>query len=174
MKKLLVLALVLGIASFASAGLGKAGDDGLMDPDFMINGQGNGTVGQPLFMAVTGAGVGAFDFIYTGNLRGNTAFLGADPDLDALAQMVVDEAAAADADLIGGPIVALLFIEFSDGTSTPPSTDGDLAAVVLNMGSSAYLLNAEDFSVMGTKTYVPEPMTMALLGLGGLFLRRRK
>ena len=28
--------------------------------------------------------------------------------------------------------------------------------------------------VLGTKTYVPEPMTMALLGLGGLFLRRRK
>jgi hypothetical protein len=175
MKKLLVLALVLGIASFASAGVQKAGDDGIMDPDFMIQGRnGNGTDGQYLFMAVTGAGVGAINFIYAGSDTLATEYLGADPDLDALAQMMVDDAAAGNAELIGGPIVSLLFVEFTDLSATPPSSEGDLASIVLNMGTSAYMLDGDDFSVLGAKTFVPEPMTMALLGLGGLFLRRRK
>ena len=46
----------------------------------------------------------------------------------------------------------------------------DIGDVVLQ------LLNAKDFSVLDAVTIhqIPEPMTLGLLGLGGLFLRRRK
>ena len=68
---------------------------------------------------------------------------------------------------------------------TPPVTDGDWAswdfsADTVGTGSfDFYNYNVSSYYVEGTQTFnivavVPEPITIALLGLGGLFLRRRK
>ena len=60
------------------------------------------------------------------------------------------------------------------------TTDWDLPIdnlndyIALGWITSSETITVEDIGGGAAKMYVPEPMTIALLGLGGLFLRRRK
>lgn len=164
MKKLMVLALVLGIAGLVNASLQlDPTGSGLVDT-VKIVGVGNVTKGIPGFVGIVGSTTDAgFAWNYNGSLKAITDFTGADADLTAGL-----EAAA------GVKLDKIYFVEFSDGTATPPTTDGVLATWKLDMGTTFYLQDAEDLSVLGAYTYIPEPMTMGLLALGGLFIRRKK
>jgi len=73
------------------------------------------------------------------------------------------------------------YIELVDGTATPPAYTGKLVdQIVLHCDAlgdvELTLVSADLAAVYDTQVIhqIPEPITFALLGLGGLFLRRRK
>ncbi len=168
MKKFLVLALVLGIASLATADLaltleGETGlisafegleivSDGDLDLSAVV---GIATSGYDLKVTVTGdltIDTSAVSFPGAGSiwLFGNT-FVGTPTDTDArftgghFGSVAVDTAAFSGV-VIKGTSGTIIFDE------------------IVNDGSHA----------LATVTVVPEPATLALLGLGALVLRRKK
>ena len=169
MKKLLVLILVLGLCSTANALL--------TDLDIYEDGSDPGAT----ITVVTGATTSVE--MYSGNTNSGIAYLGfEDNSMYSLAnaQMTTnagDEAAGwlyypasygynvywlTVASFAGNPVSGVQFIvDFTAGSVT-----GTV---------DVYLMN-EALTTLDTATIniVPEPMTIALLGLGGLFLRRRR
>ena len=162
MKKFVVLILLLGVAGLANAGLelglnGELVDIG-MPPVSVVASEGQtATVG--LFLGATG---GALDISAAVNNVNQDAILAVD-DPDILALLGVD---------------SLIFLDLAI-PAYPPVIIADGAAVdgigVDLTGAEAIitLIDGDTFEVLDTAT-IPEPMTFALLGLGGLFLRRRK
>ena len=174
MKKVLILMLVLGMTSLASAGIVVVTPDmvsGSIETD-PIDVE---VVQQAFFMGITGAGaISNETLVYTGNLSAITDFTGMDAGLTAGIDAAI-AAYAPGAGLVGGATTQILMIELFDGTSppgTPPPVVGQL--VTFDAGDvEAYLLDADNLGVFSAVA-IPEPITFALLGLGGLFLRRRK
>jgi hypothetical protein len=172
MKKLLIMLAVLAMASVTNAAL-------VLDPveATMATGLNLQTdpidvadVQQAAFLAVGGNGgvLDAGTVVYGGSLSAITDFTGLDPDLDAAVAAMIGEAAT-----------RIDFIELFDGTENPPDVVGILVSygVTAEPGAGVTpvaLLNADTLEVMASANIVPEPVTIALLGLGGLFLRRRK
>ena len=171
MKKLITMLAVLAMATVANATIVL--DPVEVDMGGTLNVQTDpidaADVQQALWVAVGGGG-GALDagtMLYPGGaLALITDFTGLDPDITAMADAAIDEAST-----------RLDLLEIFSGSSSPPDVVGVLASYVVtavDQETTVYLLHGETLEVMSSATIVPEPITIALLGLGGLFLRRRK
>ena len=172
MKKFLVLSLVLGIASLATAGLSLnvAGNEALTaDQDgLIVNSDGSIVISGALATAETQYTI---KFEVAGGLTIDTGSL----DLPA--------AGWAFGNTISAPVPATntdpLILS---GGAFPASPAGTVAFTGLGIDGEGTLTITEtivlpDFSeqnIVSTVSIVPEPATMALLGLGALVLRRRK
>ena len=171
MKKLLIMLAVLAMATVVNADL-------VLDPVEATAGTGLNLQTDPIdveeaqqaaFLAVGGGG-GALDagtIVYPGGLSLIEDYTGLDPDLDAAVAAVIGEAPT-----------RIDFITLFDGEVPADPVMGVLVSYGVTEGTDpetmVYLLNPDTLEIMGTAKIVPEPITIALLGLGGLFLRRRK
>jgi len=165
MKKLFVLLMVISVASVANAGITlNPASPATVTPVAALKVQSDVAVDQqPLWLIVMGdAALDAGHMIYTGNLSAITDST-SDPDLKAFAEAAV-----------GGSVSRLDFIELFDGSATPAEVKGDLVLYnALSGKGMVYLYNGDMSLKLSQVEVIPEPITIALLGLGGLMLRRR-
>ena len=167
MKKLVVLMLVVGMASLASAALSFSGSmevnvDGSAST-FALTSSADATIAEGWIWV---------DYpVYASQL--SNAAMTANVDDNGLQS--VDNTKYAPSGL------GVVAVNNTDGTTAVWAGDlvtFDMVAAEGAVIGDTYSLQfldgsfGEQFST--TVTVVPEPMTMALLGLGGLFLRRKK
>jgi hypothetical protein len=160
MKKVLVVMLVLGLASAANAAFSLIGGDG---GTYKLGISETGTyalssdVGEnsEIWINIADTGVAALD--------GDPVFTGGNPS--GQSAMVQDG--------------EWYQISFTSSSETQPLTPGEwlnINFVGVGKGITTLDIYAEDYTTLLTSATieVPEPLTIALMGLGGLFLRRRK
>jgi hypothetical protein len=180
MKKLLVLMMVLAMAGMANAAL-LLSVDGVVDPpdtqieiapsdEVIIDIWGDGLTDPYAFLLGIAAGDGSKGSL---DISGATVLY---PGSEA-AIMEFDDQGTADMLGLENPFV---YIELTDVAIPPAPLDGTLVdGIVFHceaLGDVTLVLLDGDGMVMDTQVIhqIPEPMTVALLGLGGLLLRRRK
>jgi len=173
MKKLLILVMVLAMASLASATLSisvngdvPTGDITLVPSDFVtldVHSDGQDLADAGAFLVVEGPGMvdisGAVNN-YLPNTNGDTLFIwSGDP--------LVGDGVFMDFTALAVPAPVLPAGILVDGIIFHCEGPGDVVV-------SLYMFRGE-LQLMDTQVIhqVPEPVTIALLGLGGLFLRRR-
>ena len=165
MKKLLVLSLVLGIASLATAALSMSADKTVLMPGevatITVSGPGENWLG---YIIVEEGGVGALSnptWLFTPS----AGLAYADPYTEA------------------GWGIGYEFAPTADAPSTPPegaqitfdfSSAGVGTAVVSLWDGLGAFESPEGGFLTFTVAEIPEPATMVLLGLGALVLRKRK
>jgi hypothetical protein len=168
MKKLLVLVLVLSMASMASATLTLS----ISGPDSLVIGtQGTYTI------SYTGGTILASDVdisadkgtigggvIITTNKDGALDLVRVNPLSGKYQIAITNDLVGTD---LGSPTASFVF--------TAPMTTGTALLTLGDNGQIDLDWVVLGDAVMGSKSVLitPEPMTMMLLGLGGLFLRRR-
>ena len=184
MKKFLVLTLVLGIASLATAAMSFT-DNSDLNP-------GNG-----ISLGVDIAAAGSTEYgLYMVWADSTVATVSAGTVL--LGNASSDKTVYDDG--YGGTVYATTYYLYPAMTNAGLATDGSISAnfggigdtggIALNGQAMTFSVDAlkagtitlyESFdgaegnwSALDTITIVPEPATMALLGLGGLLLRRKK
>jgi hypothetical protein len=124
-----------------------------------------------VFIVATGTvKLDAGHMLYTGTLSGITD-MSSDPDLKAAANAILGSK---------GAVTRIDFVEMIDGSApplVPPAVTGQLVTynVLSTSGTGWVCMLDPDLTKMVSSTeVVPEPVTIMLLGLGGLMLRRRK
>lgn len=162
MKKILVLMLVLGIASMATAGLVVTQDGSTLtistDEDYALN---------PLD---TGQFLGQLVVNEAGSLDGTSTILVEGLKVGGYVAMLYNSMPASSFGLGGPELIDWSYMVITDASVTNLGL-GD----VLSYGTTGLVSGVlYDDSGNVLATFIPEPMTIGLLGLGGLFLRRRK
>jgi hypothetical protein len=170
MKKLLIFILVLGLSSLANATMTNI--------EISIDGA---TVGAS-YDVLTGDTISVE--MYSNNEDPGSGYLGLEDNaLYTLTNQAVttnagDQGGYTSYSYYGYTEIMVVVSKTASGTITP----GVMFMVDFNAGSSTgtvdvYLASDESgYPTVDTLTIniIPEPMTIALLGLGGLFLRRRR
>jgi len=175
MKKMLVLALVLAVAGLANASIDLAGQ---------INGLSYGISGNTVTISST---VSVSGYLFALQTDNNSALSGATIMNTSFATGTsaggdrgnglwdgVSASVGTNAAVTGN----LFKIDFAPGTKKiyfVMSQDA-FDASAINIGGAAKLLSSPEVDGVNGSTYfmtIPEPMTMVLLGLGGLFLRKK-
>ena len=171
MKKLLVLILVLGLATMVSA---------VPTTDLsLVSGMDYTVVGSTVTILSTGPVAGFAIGLMTPDAGTLTAVAVAegfgikslgDPDLGGTGLMGIAGAVS------GTPPVyvtgTLYTFTASGGDGTVITLDAEM---ILGLGDSFVKWSNDAVTDLnGSTITIPEPMTIALLGLGGLFLRRKK
>ncbi|MCK4959816.1 MAG: PEP-CTERM sorting domain-containing protein [Planctomycetes bacterium] len=174
MKKLVLLTLVLGMASLANAGLELSPVTATANPSDMVG----------LSVVVDADGLAdAADYRYLaivvqgaeGTISGGSAAAG-NLTADQLGNTISYFPLVAGEAGIDWYVGDSGGVSFAAGTTMIDSIDFHMLAedptpAVISLYASAGFASYE---IVDTLTITPEPVTMALLGLGGLFLRRRK
>jgi len=148
MKKLLAIVMVLGLATFASAALKLE----LVGSNLQINAAG-GEADQ--YFALQGAVSGG---AMAGNLSADFTFFG--PDADKLGVL-------GGAQGISGMLATA-------ATNTTGFAAGPVVTGIHYEGGEAILYGFDSQLNMFELDRIPEPITMTLLGLGGLVALRRR
>lgn len=172
MKKLLVLSLVMAVASFASAALDLATIEGVSYEVDAVNG----------IVTISGVNVFGFNFgvmvpdagvLTPGQLGGFGAGGVGDPaGALGLGYAYGDGAIVGVSGVMtsGSSLTGVLY-KFSFSPEVLLITLG--TETEYGLGASSIQVGQTTYDLTGY-TIVPEPMTMGLLSLGALFLRRRK
>jgi len=186
MKKLLILTLVLGVASLASAALEWTSSTGSFDvnpgDDLILTLSSTENVSAVKIDLITDNGA-------TGNITGVSvpaAFSNGQVGLDAkeFDDFLVSQGAPSQG-LVAGDWA------FLDAFSTTTAVSGAVLTLNYTVGAElgSVIINGEGIELLESNNYIgapgnpmpeialtviPEPATLALLGLGALVLRRKK
>jgi hypothetical protein len=158
MKKLFALLVVLAFCGAANAAL-VATDDSVQVA-FGSDIDTGGMLGLYTTTAITGYEVGIK--VISGDVALNVSAITFPQAFDFAGKLVNDPAYA----------VRVTASQFFTGAVGPAQLVNNIA--ISGTGTLEFFDILAQGESMGTVTVIPEPMTIALLGLGGLFLRRRK